>query len=74
MDIQMPEMNGFELCEKIRATVTNAKTPVIFITALNNFEAHARSAPGSDFIAKPVMLVELAVKALTRVLKNSLRA
>jgi two-component system OmpR family response regulator len=74
MDIQMPEMNGLELCEKIRATVTNAKTPVIFITALNNFEAHARSAPGSDFIAKPVMLVELAVKALTRVLKNSLRA
>jgi CheY-like chemotaxis protein len=72
-DIQMPDMNGFELCEKIHATATNAKTPVIFVTGLNDFEEQVRSSSKSnlDFIAKPIMLVELAVKALTLVLKHS---
>jgi CheY-like chemotaxis protein len=74
LDIQMPEMNGFELWEKIRATATNAKTPVIFVTALSDFEAQVRSSPRADFIAKPIMLVELAVKALTGLLKNTARA
>jgi len=74
LDIQMPEMNGFELWEKIRATATNAKTPVIFVTALSDFEAQVRSAPQADFIAKPIMLVELAVKSLTSLLKKTARA
>jgi CheY-like chemotaxis protein len=76
LDIQMPGMNGFELCEKIRATAPNGNTPVIFVTALNDFQKQSRSAPvaGSDFIAKPILLVELAVKALTSLLKNTTRA
>lgn len=74
MDVQMPEINGFQLYEKIRATEANAKTPVIFVTALNDFASQVRSAPGADFIAKPIALVELAVKALTSVLKNTIRA
>jgi CheY-like chemotaxis protein len=74
MDVQMPEINGFQLYEKIRATETNAKTPVIFVTSLNDFASQVHSAPGADFIAKPIALVELAVKALTSVLKNATRA
>jgi CheY-like chemotaxis protein len=70
-DVQMPEINGFQLFEKIRATEANAKTPVIFVTALSDFASQVSSAPGADFIAKPIALVELAVKALTSVLKNS---
>ena len=73
LDIQMPEMTGIELFEKIRATSQNAKTPVIFVTGLNDFESQLRSAPGNatDFIAKPIALVELAVKALTSLLRNA---
>jgi CheY-like chemotaxis protein len=73
-DIQMPEMNGFVLYEKIHATPTNAKTPVIFVTSLAEFESQVRAASrgGVDFIAKPVMLVELAVKALTHLLRNTI--
>jgi len=76
LDIQMPEMNGVELCDRIRATSTNARTPVIFVTALNDFEEHVRSAAGGgmDFIAKPIVLVELAVKALTCLMRNISRA
>jgi CheY-like chemotaxis protein len=73
LDVQMPVMNGFELCEKIRATELNAKTPVVFVTSLKDFEDRSRSATGAgmDFIAKPILMVELAVKALTHLLKNS---
>lgn len=75
-DIQMPEMNGFELCEKIRATAANVKTPVIFITGQSDFESQVRSASRSDvdFIAKPIMLVELAVKALTHLVRDTSHA
>jgi CheY-like chemotaxis protein len=72
MDIQMPELNGFELSQQIRLTAANAKTPIIFVTSLNDFEEHVRSQAGSgmDFIAKPIMMVELAVKALTCLMKS----
>jgi CheY-like chemotaxis protein len=72
-DVQMPAMNGFELCEKFHATATNAKTPVVFVTSLNDFEAQAALASngGKDFIAKPIMLVELAVKALTHLSRRA---
>lgn len=64
-DVNMPGMNGFELCEKLRASPRNAKTPVIFVTALDDFPARLRSATsgGDDFIAKPYLPIELAVKA-----------
>jgi CheY-like chemotaxis protein len=76
MDIQMPEINGFELCDLIHRTDINAKTPVIFVTSLNDFEKQVRSTPGGgmDFIAKPIMLVELAVKAMTSLTKAAARA
>jgi CheY-like chemotaxis protein len=69
-DIQMPEMNGIELCELICSQSVNARTPVIFVTSLNDFASQC-SPPGAatDFIAKPILLVELAVKALTCLLK-----
>ena len=70
-DIQMPEMNGLELSEQIHRTVINARTPMIFVTSLSDFEWQVRSAPdkGMDFIAKPILLVELGVKALTALIK-----
>lgn len=73
-DIQMPEMNGFELYEKIHASRANTKTPVIFVTSLSNYETQVRSSSrqGLDFIAKPILLTELAVKALTHLLRAKL--
>lgn len=73
-DVNMPGMNGFELCEKLRATQQNAKTPVIFVTALDDFSARLRSATsgGDDFIAKPYLPMELAAKALIHLLRGRL--
>ncbi len=73
-DVDMPGMNGFELCTKLRALPNNRGTPVIFVTGLTDFESRARSvlSGGNDLIAKPFMLIELAVKALTFVVRGRL--
>jgi DNA-binding response OmpR family regulator len=74
LDVQMPGMDGFELCTKIRALPTNRSTPVIFVTSLTDFKSRAKSSlsGGSDLIAKPFMFIELSVKALTYVLRGRL--
>lgn len=71
LDIDMPGMDGYELCKKIRATSTNNKTPVIFVTGLNDFMAKAKSSlsGGSDLIGKPFLSTELAVKSLSYLVK-----
>jgi CheY-like chemotaxis protein len=71
LDAEMPGMNGFELCAELRKLPTNKNTPVIFVTSLTKFEIRAQSSlsGGNDLIAKPFLMMELAVKALTYLLK-----
>ncbi len=74
LDVQMPGMDGFEVCTKIRALPNNKTTPVIFVTSLTDFKSRARSSlsGGTDLIAKPFMFIELSVKALTYVMRGRL--
>ncbi len=74
LDVDMPGMNGFELCAKLRTLPAHKKTPVVFVTSLNDFESRASStmSGGNDFIAKPFLFIELAVKALVYVLRGRL--
>jgi len=74
LDVDMPRLNGYEVCEKLRATAANAKTPVVFVTALTDFETRAQSAlsGATDVIAKPIVLIELAVKAMMHLLRAQL--
>jgi DNA-binding response OmpR family regulator len=74
LDVDMPNMTGFELCSKIRTLPPYAKTPVVFVTGLNDLESRANStmSGGNDFIAKPFLFIELTVKALVHVLRSRL--
>ena len=74
LDVEMPGMNGFELCKRLRAMPLHAKTPVIFVTALSGFESRAKSSlsGGDDFIGKPFSYIELAVKGLIYVLRGAI--
>jgi CheY-like chemotaxis protein len=76
LDIDMPGMNGFELCAKVRGLPAYKKTPVVFVTSLNDFESRAKSSMsgGNDFIGKPFLFIELTVKALVYVLRARLAA
>ena len=72
LDVEMPGQSGFELCAKIREMAANSATPVVFVTAHSGFDSRAQSSlsGGNDFIAKPFLSVELAVKALTWLFKE----
>jgi CheY-like chemotaxis protein len=74
LDIDMPEMDGFTLCQKLRQLPDYARTPVVFVTGMNDFQARARSslAGGNDIIAKPFLPIELAIKSLTHMYKARL--
>jgi CheY-like chemotaxis protein len=75
LDVDMPNMSGFELCAKLRALPQHKKTPVVFVTSLNDFESRTNStmAGGNDFIGKPFLFIELTVKALIHVMRNRLQ-
>ena len=76
LDVEMPGQSGLELCVSIRKMATNRTTPVVFVTAHSDFGSRAQSAlsGGNDFIAKPFLSVELAVKALSWLFKESPRS
>ena len=74
LDVNLPEMDGFELCSRIRQIPGYAKTPVIFLTGMTSLENRVQSSlsGGNDFVGKPFNLHELTVKALTLIVKNEL--
>jgi len=74
LDVDMPNMTGFELCTRLRTLPSYAKTPVVFVTGLTDLESRANStmSGGNDFIAKPFLFIELTVKALVHVLRSRL--
>ncbi len=58
MDVQMPEMDGFEAVELIRKEKRNENTPVIFISAIYSddyYKIKGVNAGGVDFITKPII-------------------
>jgi len=75
LDVNLPGMDGFELCKQIRALAIHEKTPIVFLTGLATLENRVQSSlsGGNDFIAKPFNLFELSVKAITLVLKTQLQ-
>ena len=72
LDVDMPGMTGYELCNKLRSLPMHKKTPVIFVTRLDDFNNRTKSmmAGGNDFIGKPFLFIELTVKALIYVLRG----
>jgi len=76
LDIEMPDMNGFEFCQKLRVLPGYEKTPVIYVTIHTDFESRAKVvlSGGDDLIAKPFLPIELAVKAVMNLIKSRLAA
>ena len=63
----MPGMNGFEVCQRLRADSLLAEIPVIMITALDDRESRLRGieAGTDDFISKPFDPIELQARVRT---------
>lgn len=63
-DIQMPGMDGIELCAAVRAIDFYKQTPVIMITAMNNqdYIGRAFTAGATDYVTKPFDMTELMTR------------
>ena len=74
LDVGLPEMNGFDLCARIRTLALHEKTPIVFLTGMATFQNRVQSSlsGGNDFVGKPFNLAELGVKALMWVFKTQL--
>lgn len=61
LDVMMPKLSGFEVCEKIKTDPNLKKTMILMVTALNELGDIERAvdAGTNDFLSKPVNRVEL---------------
>lgn len=61
LDIIMPEMNGYEVVEKIREKYTQEQLPIVMLSALNANDdvAKAKKLGANDFLTKPVVAERL---------------
>ena len=64
LDIHMPEMDGYEVCRRLKAEAALAEVPVIFLSALNECSAKVRGLRqgGSDYITKPFQTEEVLAR------------
>lgn len=67
LDVMMPGMDGFEVCERVRNTPLIAEIPIMLVTALHDRESRLRglTAGADDFLTKPVDPAELEVRVRT---------
>jgi CheY-like chemotaxis protein len=63
-DIQMPGMDGIDLCREVRGMTPYKQTPVVMITAMNNrdYIDRAFSAGATDYVTKPFDTTELITR------------
>lgn len=64
LDIRMPEMSGYEVCQQLKADATTRNIPIIFISALDEplDKVKAFKAGGVDYITKPFQVEEVLIR------------
>lgn len=67
LDVMMPDMDGFEVCRRLREDPQLSEVPVIMVTALDDRESRMEgiAAGADDFISKPVDRTELRLRVRT---------
>ena len=67
LDIKMPEMDGFEICRRLKSSPRTQDVPIIFISGLNSVSSKIEgfAAGGVDFISKPFQEPEVLARVKT---------
>ncbi len=62
LDVMMPGMNGFEVCNLLKANSSTSEIPIIFVTARTDDISIGFSVGGSDYISKPINADEVRAR------------
>jgi DNA-binding NtrC family response regulator len=75
LDVRMPEMDGFEVCERLKQDERTRDIPIIFVSALQDVEDRVRGfeVGGVDFISKPFQDEEVLVRVRTHLELRSMQ-
>jgi len=74
LDITMPEVNGFELCEILKSNAKTADIPIIFLSALDSEQDIVKGFElgGMDYITKPFKEEVLLARVSTQLIQKRL--
>ncbi|MDY6784623.1 MAG: diguanylate cyclase [Cyanobacteriota bacterium] len=76
LDVEMPDLNGYDICTQLKANPRTREIPVIFMSALNQVwdKVRAFSVGGVDYIAKPLQIEEVLVRIQNQLsIRNALK-
>ncbi|MDM8569925.1 response regulator, partial [Thiotrichales bacterium HSG1] len=67
LDVMMPGMDGFEVCQRLRSNPKLAELPIVMVTALDDRESRLRGieSGADDFMSKPYDRAELRARIRT---------
>jgi PAS domain S-box-containing protein len=67
LDIMMPELDGYQVCEQLKADPATADSAVVFLSALDDVDAKVRgfALGGADYISKPFQAQEVIARVRT---------
>jgi signal transduction histidine kinase len=76
LDITMPEMDGYEVCKRLKEDTQTAKVPIIFLSALDNVadKVKAFQSGGVDYITKPFQFEEVLARIQTQLTIQTLQS
>jgi DNA-binding response OmpR family regulator/HPt (histidine-containing phosphotransfer) domain-containing protein len=68
LDVNMPQIDGFELCQVVRSDPSWRQLPILFLSVLSDRQTQYRAfrVGADDYLCKPVMGIDLANRILTR--------
>jgi signal transduction histidine kinase len=75
LDINMPDMSGYEVCERLKADEATAEIPIIFISALDETADKVRAFEmgGVDYVTKPFQFAEVLSRVETHLALSRLQ-
>jgi PleD family two-component response regulator len=64
LDVVLPDMNGYAVCEQLKVDHSTQKIPVLFVSAINNIASKVQAfhVGGVDYITKPFQIEEVLVR------------
>ncbi len=76
LDINIPEMDGFEICQRLKADARNRDIPVVFLSGLHDTfdKVKAFEMGGVDYITKPFQMDEVRVRIETHLRMAKMKA